>query len=174
MPEELRDTMPMRCVYPYPANLEQCLMSMLYIFNGQRRLETPLQKHEQTGRAVFRSIYGETADSVQASFNNGYPDLGEMASSQPLSVLKPIPGRMVYQYHLLWSNVQVRRRSLSVIASGSPRQMIQWHLNGPRRTGATLEEIQAVRKIAMEVASAAGINWKNGVPEVKDLVDDVA
>ena len=81
---------------------------------------------------------------------------------------------MVYQCRLLWSNVRVRRRSLSVIASGSPRQMIQWHLNGPRRTGATLEETQAVRKIAMEVASAAGINWKNGVPEVKDLVDDVA
>ena len=60
----------------------------------------------------------------------------------------------------------------SVIVSDSPRQ-IQWHLNGARRIGATFEETQAVRKIAMEVASAAGIIWKHGVPEVKDLIDDV-
>lgn len=57
----------------------------------------------------------------------------------------------------------------ALIANDSPLQ-IQWHLDGARRGGATFEETQAVRKISMEVASAAGIKWKNGVPEVKDNV----
>ena len=59
----------------------------------------------------------------------------------------------------------------SLIASDSTLQ-IQWHLKGARRLGATFEETQAVRTIAMEVASAAGVNWKHGVPEVEDLIDD--
>ncbi|KAG6836935.1 hypothetical protein H0H93_001097, partial [Arthromyces matolae] len=55
----------------------------------------------------------------------------------------------------------------ALIASDSPRQ-IQWHLDGARRAGATFEEIQAVRKMSMEVATLSGIKWRDGVPEVKD------
>ncbi|KAG6887656.1 hypothetical protein C0992_011326, partial [Termitomyces sp. T32_za158] len=51
MPEELRDTKMMR------------------------RMETPLEEHEETGKALFRRIYGETADSIQDLMNNIYPDL---------------------------------------------------------------------------------------------------
>lgn len=47
----------------------------------------------------------------------------------------------------------------------TPRQ-IAWHLANARTGGATLEETKAVRQIAMEVASASGIQWMNGVPEV--------
>jgi hypothetical protein len=60
----------------------------------------------------------------------------------------------------------------SLIGGDNPRQ-IQWHLNGARRGGATFEETMAVRTIAMEVASAAGVKWKHGVPEVKDEIDNV-
>lgn len=55
----------------------------------------------------------------------------------------------------------------SLIASDTPRQ-INWHLDGARRNGATLEEVKAVRQIAIEAASAAGVKWKDGVPEVKE------
>jgi len=55
----------------------------------------------------------------------------------------------------------------SLIASDTPRQ-INWHLDGARRNGATLEEVIAVRQIAIEAASATGMKWKNGVPEVKE------
>jgi len=61
---------------------------------------------------MFCSIYGETADSVQALFDNSHPDLGEVAFYQLFSVFKAIRDRMVYQYHLLWSDVRVYRRSL--------------------------------------------------------------
>jgi len=55
----------------------------------------------------------------------------------------------------------------ALIASDSPRQ-IQWHLDGARRRGATFEEIQAVRKMSMEVAALSGIKWRDGVPEVEE------
>lgn len=55
----------------------------------------------------------------------------------------------------------------ALIAGDTPRQ-ITWHLDGARRGGATLEEVQAVRRISMEVAREAGVQWREGVPEVKD------
>ncbi|KAG6907453.1 hypothetical protein DXG01_008837 [Tephrocybe rancida] len=95
--------------------------------HGVRRTETTIEQYDKIGEALFRSIYGETADSVQNLLDTIYPDM----------------------------------------ASDSPRQ-IQWHLDGARRRGATFEEIQAVRAIAMEVAKLSGIKWRDGVPEVED------
>lgn len=57
----------------------------------------------------------------------------------------------------------------ALIAGDTPRQ-IGWHLDGARRGGATFEEVQAVRKISMEVASSAGVKWKDLVPEVKETI----
>lgn len=47
----------------------------------------------------------------------------------------------------------------------TPRQ-IGWHLANARNGGATLEETQAVRQIAIEVGRKAGITWKHEIPEV--------
>jgi hypothetical protein len=52
----------------------------------------------------------------------------------------------------------------SLIAGDTPRQ-IGWHLAN-RRGGASLEQLQAVRLIAMEASSKAGVQWKAGVPEI--------
>lgn len=54
----------------------------------------------------------------------------------------------------------------SLIASDLPRQ-IEWHLAGARRGGATIEEVRAVRQMAMEVATRAGVEWRDEVPDVK-------
>lgn len=53
----------------------------------------------------------------------------------------------------------------SLIAGDTPEQ-ISWHLEGAKRGGASLEEVRAVRKVAMDVARFAGVTWRNGVPEV--------
>lgn len=55
----------------------------------------------------------------------------------------------------------------ALISMDTPRQ-VTWHLENCRRGGASVEEIQAVRKISMEVAKGCGITWRNGVPEVKE------
>ena len=57
----------------------------------------------------------------------------------------------------------------SLVASDLPRQ-IGWHLAGACREGATGEEVRAVRKMAMEVASRAGVEWREEVPDVEDTI----
>lgn len=55
----------------------------------------------------------------------------------------------------------------SLIAVDVPRQ-IGWHLAGARRIGATIEEVRAVRKMAIEVASRAGVQWREEVPDLEN------
>lgn len=51
------------------------------------------------------------------------------------------------------------------IAMGTPLQ-IGWHLRNAMNGGATLEEVQAVRKIAIEVSAKAGVTWEQEIPEI--------
>jgi hypothetical protein len=54
----------------------------------------------------------------------------------------------------------------ALIAVDTPRN-IGLHLDNARRDGASLEQAQAVRQIAMEASQAAGMRWRNEVPEVE-------
>lgn len=53
----------------------------------------------------------------------------------------------------------------ALIAIDTPRQ-IGWHLEGAIRNGATREEVKAVRTIAIQIATAAGVVWKNSIPDL--------
>ena len=53
----------------------------------------------------------------------------------------------------------------TLVAGDTPLQ-ITWHLNNARRGGATLEQARAAREIAIEASKAAGVVWKNAIPEV--------
>lgn len=53
----------------------------------------------------------------------------------------------------------------ALIAIDTPRQ-IGWHLEGAIRNGATREEVKAVRTIAIQIATAAGVVWKNNIPDL--------
>jgi hypothetical protein len=55
----------------------------------------------------------------------------------------------------------------SLIAADTPRQ-INWHLENARRGGASLEQIRAVRQIAIYASQSAGVRWRNVVPEIKE------
>jgi len=138
MPDELRDTKTMR------------------------RTDTPIEQYEKTGEALFRSIYGDTADSVQNLLDRSYPDMGWFSNT--------IGYGLTYGFTDILSPLETSYTLVAaLIASDSPRQ-IQWHLDGARRGGATFEETQAVRTMSMEVAALAGIKWRDGVPEVRDIV----
>ncbi|RDB24009.1 hypothetical protein Hypma_008633 [Hypsizygus marmoreus] len=138
MPEELRDTKTMR------------------------RIETSIEEYEKIGQTLFRSIYGETAESVQGLLDSIYPDMGWFSNT--------IGYGLTYGFTDILSPLETSYTLVAaLIASDSPRQ-IGWHLDGARRGGATYEETQAVRKISMEVSTASGIKWRDGVPEVKDIV----
>jgi len=55
----------------------------------------------------------------------------------------------------------------SLIAVDTPRQ-IGWHLDNACRGGASLEQIRAVRQIAISASQSAGVRWRNVIPEIKE------
>ncbi|KAJ4475762.1 hypothetical protein J3R30DRAFT_3658770 [Lentinula aciculospora] len=108
----------------------------------------------------FEKRYADTADTVQRLLDTIYPDMGFFSNTIGygytygfIDILSPLETSYVLV--------------VSLIASDTPRQ-INWHLDGARRNGATLEEVKAVRQIAIEAAVAAGVKWKDGVREIED------
>ena len=55
----------------------------------------------------------------------------------------------------------------TLIAVDAPRQ-VGWHLRNGLRNGAALEEVRAVRRIALDVAGKAGVKWRGDVPDVDE------
>jgi alkylhydroperoxidase/carboxymuconolactone decarboxylase family protein YurZ len=72
----------------------------------------------------------------------------------------------IYSFSDVLSHVDTSFTMIAaLIASDTPRQ-IDWHLRGAIRNGASTVEVKAVREIAIEVAQAAGIKWKNEIPNI--------
>ncbi|KAG7088472.1 hypothetical protein E1B28_012461 [Marasmius oreades] len=129
-----------------------------------RNRKTYLPEHEAAGQKFFRDLYGDTAGSVQKLLDVVYPEMGWFSTT--------IGYGLVYGYNEVLTPLETSYMLVgTLIASDTPRQ-INWHLKGARRLGATREEVKAVRQIAMEVASACGVKWKDGVPELLDEGED--
>jgi alkylhydroperoxidase/carboxymuconolactone decarboxylase family protein YurZ len=112
----------------------------------------------KAGRELFEGTYGDTADSVQSLLDGIYPDLGYFSTT------------FAYGYTYSFSGVMSQAETsfamvAALITVDTPRQ-ITWHLNGAVRNGASVAEVQAVRKISIEAARAAGVKWKNEIPDV--------
>lgn len=123
-----------------------------------RDTTTPIPALEEAGTRFFEKIYGETAEPVQKLLDSVYPDLGWFS--------KTIGYGLVYGHTSVLTPVETSYVLVaSIIAADTPLQ-INWHLAGARRQGASLEEVKAIRQIAMESAALAGVSWRDGVPEV--------
>ncbi|KII89315.1 hypothetical protein PLICRDRAFT_687915 [Plicaturopsis crispa FD-325 SS-3] len=124
-----------------------------------RDTKTSTEEFERQGEVAFRELYGETADSVQGLLDQIHPDMGWFSNT--------IGYGLTYGYTAVTSAFETSITLVAaLIAVDAPRQ-INWHTNNMRRLGASLEEANAVRTIAMEVATQAGITWKDGVPEIQ-------
>ncbi|TFL01048.1 hypothetical protein BDV98DRAFT_549203 [Pterulicium gracile] len=123
-----------------------------------------IEEHARIGEDEFHNTYGGTAASTQKLLDDIYPDLGFFSntiayglvyttsdSTQSIPTLTPVE----MSYVLV----------TSLISVDTPRQAA-WHLDGARRRGATIEEVEKVRKMAMEVAGRCGVVWRDGVPNV--------
>ncbi|EDR10888.1 uncharacterized protein LACBIDRAFT_315847 [Laccaria bicolor S238N-H82] len=124
----------------------------------QRDTGLSLTEYEKRGDVFWRSVYGDTADNIQVMLNSIYPDMGWFS--------KTIGYGITYSNFEILSPLETSYALVASLIAGDTPQQIAWHLDGARRGGATLEEAQAVRKIAMEVASHAGVRWQEGVPEI--------
>ncbi|KAL4260623.1 Peroxisomal Targeting Signal 1 Protein [Pleurotus pulmonarius] len=150
-PEDLHDTVTLR---------QAVSRAPLLVSNtgNHRDTSTPIPTLEEDGSRLFQKIYGETAEPVQKLLDSIYPDLGWFS--------KTIGYGLVYGHTSVLTPVETSYVLVaSIIAADTPLQ-INWHLAGARRQGASLQEVKAIRQIAMESAALAGVSWRDGVPEV--------
>ncbi|OJT13010.1 hypothetical protein TRAPUB_10419 [Trametes pubescens] len=118
-----------------------------------------MTEYDKSGEKLFRSMYRDTADSVQGLLDSAYPDLGWWCNTIGYGVMYG-GADVLTQVESSYAIVA------ALIAVDAPRQ-VGWHLANARHGSASLEEARAVRRIAMEVAQLVGVTWKNGVPEVE-------
>ncbi|KAN0115891.1 AhpD-like protein [Russula decolorans] len=128
----------------------------------ERQRDTTLSfpELERRGEVFFRAIYGETADDVQGLLERIHPDGRWFCNAIAYG---SVCGYTEILDQLETSYVLVS----SLIAVDTPNQ-IGWHLDNARRGGASLEQIRAVRQIAICASQSAGVRWRNVIPEVKD------
>ncbi|THG99664.1 hypothetical protein EW145_g7219 [Phellinidium pouzarii] len=110
------------------------------------------------GDELFTAMYGETAASVQSLLEAIHPDMAWFSKNIAY-------GHTYNATHVVSQRDTSYAIVAALIAMDTPRQ-VAWHLANCRRGGASLEEVRAVRRIAMEVAEACGVKWRDGVPEV--------
>ncbi|KAL1740896.1 AhpD-like protein [Schizophyllum fasciatum] len=125
-----------------------------------RPSNTTTDELHRTGEDLFMQTYGEKADDVRTLLHDIYPDLGHFSITFAY-------GYVYGASHALTPTETSFAFVAALIAADVPTQ-IDWHLRGARHHGATLEQVRAVRKIAIEASRAAGIIWKNAIPELAE------
>ncbi|KAG2065126.1 hypothetical protein BDR04DRAFT_1108962 [Suillus decipiens] len=110
------------------------------------------------GQACFDVTYGDTAAKVQPMLRSAYPDLEHLTI------------KFGYGYVCAFMEVtSAKETSFAMIAAlipnDTPRQ-VEWHLPGAVRNGATVEEVRAIREIALKIAIKTGIHLKHEVPDI--------
>ncbi|TFK25812.1 hypothetical protein FA15DRAFT_668140 [Coprinopsis marcescibilis] len=125
-----------------------------------RDVNTSLSEYQKKGTVLWDSVYGETADSVQELLNSIYPDMGWFSKTIGYGLTySPRPD--------ILSQLETSFTLVAALIAGDTPQQIAWHLKGAHRCGATPDEVQAARNIAVEVAKQSGVQWKNPIPEIE-------
>ncbi|KAL2268540.1 hypothetical protein VTJ83DRAFT_3386 [Remersonia thermophila] len=143
-PEELLDV-------PEPAGPAAAGASPSPSPTGRRAdlYDTPVPEVLQRGQAFFNDIYGKVARRVMSQMDNcGTEDLGLVA-------------RLMYAYVLSSTAVLSPAETSFVMIAGLVPQdvnpQLKGHLRGALNGGATLEQVRAVRSVAVDLCRAAGM-----------------
>ncbi|KAI9567091.1 hypothetical protein HD554DRAFT_2270633 [Boletus coccyginus] len=124
-----------------------------------RNQDPTIEELAQAGKEYFDRTYGETAKSTQTLLSAVYPDIGFFVTNFAYG----------YGYAFVGATSPMETSFAMIsalIAIDTPRQ-IGWHLEGAIRNGATKEEVRAVRAISIQIAKAAGVVWKDDIPDLQ-------
>ncbi|PFH53594.1 hypothetical protein AMATHDRAFT_137566 [Amanita thiersii Skay4041] len=124
-----------------------------------RDVDAPLAQYQSLGKQTFQALYGETAQPVQSLLDTIYPDLGWFSET--------IGYGFTYGVTDVLSLKETSYVLVTSLIEMDTAQQLVWHLKNLRRIGATVEEIRAVRQIAIEVGKVAGVKWQGSIPEVE-------
>ncbi|KAJ2922468.1 hypothetical protein H1R20_g14632, partial [Candolleomyces eurysporus] len=117
-----------------------------------------LAEYDEKGKIFWNSVYGDTSNNLYDMLYKVYPDLAWFSRTVGYGITY---GSMEYL-----SPLETSYSLVAALIAGDTPQQIAWHLAGAKRCGASSEEVQAVRSIAIEVSKHCGIQWKNPVPEI--------
>ncbi|KAJ3504906.1 hypothetical protein NLJ89_g7694 [Agrocybe chaxingu] len=115
-----------------------------------------LEGYEAAGNNFFNKLYGETAEDVMGMLDAVYPDLGwsVRATCYGLVYGTALPSSSSSsaqtQTYILTPLETSYTLVAALIAVDTPRQ-IAWHLDGARRVGASVEELNSVREVSERV-----------------------
>ena len=119
---------------------------------------------EQRGRDFFGKVYGKVADRVLSQMDNsGTEDLGLVARlmySHILSntlVLSAADTSFVMIAALIPQDVRTMYYGSDSINLQQVNPQLKGHLKGAMNGGATLEQVRAVRKVAIQICQGAGM-----------------
>ncbi|KAF9012878.1 hypothetical protein BDZ89DRAFT_1077208 [Hymenopellis radicata] len=123
-----------------------------------REITTSTSDINKNGQEYFNQTYGETASTVQPFLKQINPDLEFFSTTFAYG--------WTYGFFKVTTPAETSFSMVAaLIANDTPRQ-VDWHLRGAMRNGASLEEIKAVRQIAIEASQASGVQWKNEIPDI--------
>lgn len=139
-----------------------------------------LASYEASGQTLWRSVYGEKSGSVQTLLDSIYPDMGKTLCAFSAFVScsessripegwfsRTIGYGLVYGHADFVSPLETSYTLVAALIAGDTPQQIDWHLEGAQRSGATFEEVNAVREASIKVAELSGIQWRHPIPEVR-------
>lgn len=113
---------------------------------------------QRVGQSYFDSGYGTTSESVRGLIHNSYPDLGYLTIA--------IAYGFVYSFSDILNKYETSYTMIAaLIPSDLPRQ-VGWHFHSAIRSGATIEQVQAVRQIVIKVSEFCGKQWESTIPIV--------
>lgn len=110
------------------------------------------------GASFFDAVYGKISPRVRNQMASAYPDLAQYAINH------------VYAPLLSYTKIlSPKETSLVVIACLIPQDVnpqLKGHLKGALNNGATKEEVEAVRQMAITICQWCGIQWRNPVAKL--------
>ncbi|KAG1739019.1 hypothetical protein EDB19DRAFT_1712533 [Suillus lakei] len=110
------------------------------------------------GQAYFDSTFGDTAVKIQPMLRSIYPDLEHFAMT--------IGYGYVDSFVEVISIKETTFVTISTMIANATPSRVGWHLTRAVHYGATVEEVRAVREIALRIAIKAGAPLKNEVPNI--------
>ncbi|BFZ64391.1 hypothetical protein YB2330_005534 [Saitoella coloradoensis] len=120
-----------------------------------RLLDISEAERQTRGEEYFKKTYGKISERVLDNLHSAYPDLAYTAVKH------------IYSPVLSYTDViSAKETSYVLISSLIPQDVnpqLKGHLRGGLNQGATREEIDAVRSIAMSICEVCGVKWRGEV-----------
>jgi alkylhydroperoxidase/carboxymuconolactone decarboxylase family protein YurZ len=110
------------------------------------------------GQAHFDSQYGHTAAEIQPLLRSIYPDLEHF--------MVTLGYGYVHSFLDVISSKETSFVTISTMIANATPSQLGWHLTRAVHYGATVEEVRAVREIALRIAIKAGVPLKIEVPNI--------